>query len=220
MDLILYSADRDDLKMLEAATLLAEDIIDLYAFFDNAAWTGPGGALFGYRDILVLQATSLTGWGMSTPSILVNDLNPKSDKLILEADFYIRHMDWFSHWLHEAQRFDFFSAFGKFYDPAIVGRSAEFYEFAFPSWECVFISKALWNASDMGDHLRKLPLHATLDERFYHEQFFYGHFSKTHRFGCAIDQMKTTQFDPAKSAQFSLSDVWQARVAPKQPIIG
>lgn len=206
MDLILFSTEHSDLKMVEAATWLAEDNINLYAFFDNAAWTGPGGALFGYRDMMILEASVLSDWGPALSSILLQDLDPSCDKLFMDAGFFVRHIDWLPQWLEEARNYDFFSALGKFIQ-AEDGR----HRFGFPSWECAFISTALWRSEDLHVFLRKMPLKMTRDEKYFHERYFFEHFSKQFRVGCAMDHIQSGQFDPATQHGFSLPDIWKTR---------
>ena len=220
MDLILFSTDHSDLKMIEAATWLAEDDINLYAFFDNAAWTGPGGALFGYRDILILQATHMTEWGMRLPSFLLHDFVLDQDKLILDAGFFVANMDWFPAWLDEARDHDFFSATGKFIDSTQNSGPQDYRRFAFPSWECAFISKELWRVNPVRFFLRKAPLHAPLYEQHRYERLFFERFSKGHKFGSAMDHLETTQFDPSAGPRFSMQDVWDARQAAQQALAG
>lgn len=130
LNVALYSAGRSDPEMVEAATWFGEGGISLFAFFQDAAPDGPSHALYGHRDRLILQATHMSEWGLRLPALLVHDLDPDRDTLILETGFFLRHLDGFSSWLASARRQDFCHApQGPVADSSI--------------WHCAFLSAGI-----------------------------------------------------------------------------
>lgn len=170
LDLILFSADACDHAVMQAAIWFGEPSISLFAFFQDASTDGPARALFGHRTQMILPATRLSRWGLRLPALVWADLTNGQNKLILEAGFFMRHLDTFADWVAHAQSYDLCQGL---------------HQNGGGNWDCVFMSHKLWRDGAVKDAFCHVPWQADPNERNMYEAAFQTRFARKYRFGAS-----------------------------------